>query len=255
MDFEVVVENVRNLTTGAGKHGGGVAGVRLDVDGLDWVVELDVRELHVADAVVFVGGRDRADRHSKAEVNIDVTNDDVLGAGRIRVPTVTGLDGDSVVEVGDVKALDQDVRASRVQTVSVEREPREGHSIEACVAIGSKQKFAELELSHVVNVDLKVVAVEGVDVLDREEELGGVDEADARDFDIGAATDVEHLRSVIAVELKDLTNPPHVALAIYGAVTLEYDVVHLVELPEVLDVAIVVLRPPVVSLGELNSSI
>ena len=202
VDLNVVVEDICDLTTGAGEHRSGRSRIRLDVDSLDRVVELMVEELDVANADVVVVCRDRADCQTNTIVDITVPHNDILRALGILTLLGGAFDGDSVVEVGDVEALNQNVSAGRVYSVSVQREPGKGDvPVTLRVLFAAvKEQLAKLELALVVRVNLEVVGVKTVQVLNRDVEFGRVDEANAGDLNICGLPDVEHLGAPLFVQ-------------------------------------------------------
>lgn len=57
-----------------------IARIRLDVDSLERVLEVDVLEGDAANAGDLRIGRERANRHSDAEHDTGISHEDVLGA-------------------------------------------------------------------------------------------------------------------------------------------------------------------------------
>lgn len=228
------------------------------------MVEHVVQELHVAHACILIGWRDRADRHSHAVPNVAVAHNQILRALRVSIVLSRSFDSDSVVEVGDVEALNQDVFACYVDTVRVQWEHGECLAIEladdAVLAswevVTSEEQLTELKLTHDVNVDLKIVHVHCVYVLDIEVHPGRVVELEARELQVAAASNVEHAWSTVRVELQEFSEPPHVALAVDSAIAAEGHILDVMEHHEVPNVALLVSHGPLsVALGEQDCAI
>lgn len=73
------------------------------------MVEGHIGEVHVTNASVRVTRWDRADGHTDASNNFYVPNDNVLRAGRDIVGVVGGLNGNRIVIVRDLDALNQNI--------------------------------------------------------------------------------------------------------------------------------------------------
>lgn len=82
------------------------------------------------------------------------------------------LDGDSVVEVGDVDTLNQDVRAMGVNTIGVQWEHRQSYTVTVLDSLIAEEKLTDLELTFNVNMDFHVVHVQVVNILQFEMEAG-----------------------------------------------------------------------------------
>lgn len=82
------------------------------------------------------------------------------------------LDGDSVVEVGDVDTLNQDVSAMGVNTISVQWEHRQSHTVTVLDSLIAEEKLTDLELTFNVNMNFHVVHVQVVNILQFEMEAG-----------------------------------------------------------------------------------
>jgi len=86
-------------------------GIGLDVDGLHWVLKVDVFERDSSHTVVVDARRDGANRHADTKHNIDVSDSDILRASIFGndVSFISWLNDNGVVPVGDVDVLDCDV--------------------------------------------------------------------------------------------------------------------------------------------------
>ena len=98
VDADVVVEDVGDFA------GALVAGVSLDVNRFDWIVEFDVPELDPSDTMMILIRRHRADAHANAKHDGRIFNEDVLGAAvsgdLIRL--IARLNRNSIVPVGNL---------------------------------------------------------------------------------------------------------------------------------------------------------
>lgn len=139
VDLEVVIEDVRDFTAGAGKHRIGLAWVILNIDSLERMVTLDVEELDIAHAAIICMGDNRADSHTNTEPYVTVANYDVLRALGILVSRIQGFDGDGVIIVGDVNALNQNVLSCRVNSIGVQSVGWEGLRSNAVQSRGAKE--------------------------------------------------------------------------------------------------------------------
>ena len=120
VDLEVVIEDVRDFTARAGEHRIGLAWIVLNIDRLERMVTLDVEELDVTHATIICMRDNRADSHTDTEPNVTVANNDVLRALGVDVLGIQGFDGDSVIIVGDVNALNQNILSCRVDSIGVQ---------------------------------------------------------------------------------------------------------------------------------------
>ena len=130
MNLEVLVDDVRDNSSRAGKHRLSSSRVCLHVHSLPRMVELVVTERHVVDTVVLVAGRNTTDRHSNTEPDIAVSNYDVLSAFCNHVVLVARLDRDGVVLVRDVESFDKNVAAMGVNTVRVKGVHGQGDTVD-----------------------------------------------------------------------------------------------------------------------------
>lgn len=130
MNFEVLVDDVGDDSSRAGKHRLSSSGVCLNVYSFPGMVELVVTERHVVDAVVLVVSRNTTYRHSNAEPDVAVSNYDVLRAFCNHVVLVARLDRDGVVLVRDVESFDQNVAAMGVNTVRVKGIHGQGDTVD-----------------------------------------------------------------------------------------------------------------------------
>lgn len=261
VNLQVLVVNVGDFAAGAGKHGRGSSRVSLDVDGLEGVVELVITEGNIVHTVVGIIGRDASDGHSNSKPDIAVSDNHILCALRNLVVAIARFDSDGIIIISDVESLNENVAAVRVNTVSVEWEHGQGHTIdvveEAVLAEESftVEKLAELDLSLVVNPEFEIMHIELVNVLQHEMETRGVDPSDTRELKVLTTIDAEELRSAVRDLLDELTEPPHVALTINGTLTLNSEAVDVRKGEHVSDFAFFDHGVLVVALGQFDSAV
>ena len=105
VDLDVLVEDVGDFGRLARDS---VVGVRFDVQGLEWILEVNVPKGDVSNAVMRLLWGHRSDSHSYPKLDVDVFNQHVLGApvlGNLKV-AIRWFDGNSIVKVGDVDVSD-----------------------------------------------------------------------------------------------------------------------------------------------------
>lgn len=129
------------------------AGIRLDVNSFQRVVEPDVDEFAVAHAIDVLVWRYGAHGSSNAEVNINVLHEDVLGAvGERRHSGAIGrLEAHGIVEVCDRAVANSDVLAFDVNAVGVQR--KHGDPPRNAVASVAQDVVGRQELLLLLNVD------------------------------------------------------------------------------------------------------
>jgi len=123
------------------------------------VVHCNVGKSDVSNAMVIVRRWDGSDCHSDSIVDNTVTNYDVFSASCNLSSFASRLDSDSVVKIGNVNALNCDVRSRRINSISVERECGKSQS-----KIKTKE-FSKIELSPDIDVDFEIVDPEAVDII------------------------------------------------------------------------------------------
>ena len=148
MDFQVVIGDVRNLTTRSRQIRVSVTWIVLYIYGLEGVIELVVQELDITCAAICSVRYYGANCHSNSKPNVAVTHDDVLRALCILTVPVHIFDSNSVVIVSDIQSLNQNVLSTRVDSVSIEgicRQVLPADAIRAVVIITvAKQKSVKL---------------------------------------------------------------------------------------------------------------
>lgn len=129
------------------------AGIRLDVNCFQRVVESDVDEFAVPHAIDVLVWRDGAHGRSYAEVNINVLHKDVLGAvgeRRHRRP-IGWFEADCIVEISHRAVAHSDVLAFDVDTIGIQR--KHGDPPRKAVAAVAQEVVGRQELLLLFNVD------------------------------------------------------------------------------------------------------
>ena len=135
-----------------------------------------ITEGNIVHTVVGIIGGNASDSHSNSKVDIAVSDNHVLGALRNLVVLIARFDSDGIIVIRDVESLNENVAAMRVNTVGVEREHGQGHTIDVmeetvlAEELFTVEKLAELDLSLVVNPEFEIMHVELVDVFQHEME-------------------------------------------------------------------------------------
>ena len=132
-------------------------------------MELDIQKLHIVHARVVVAWCDGADRHAYTKVDNAVADNDVFGACSIAVIARARFNRHRIVEVGNVKSLNEDVLATNIEAISVEREHGQSHVVNATKhtrIVGTQKQLSKIELTHVVHVHREVMHMHRVNIFD-----------------------------------------------------------------------------------------
>ena len=134
-DFEILVDDVSDLTTRARRIRASTSSLCFDVNCLEWVVECAVAESHIVNTAVFVFRWHRSHRKANTVPDVQVTHSHVLCAVDQRVVPITWLDCYGVVEVCNVESLNQNISTMGVYAIGVKREHWQGHVVQRRYAI------------------------------------------------------------------------------------------------------------------------
>jgi len=215
-----------------------LTGVGLNIDRFDRVVRNNVSEGNVSDASIVGARRNGTNSHTNTKDNFGVLNENILSAIGNLIVAVTGLDSNSIIEVGDLNIVDMDVLTSRVNTVSVKRE--------SGVVDGVVPGTVELEqvlLLPDINEDFHVVDFEVGNITEVQVIVRGVLPLDTSDFAVGNSLHLEKAWATSGVGLNVLTHPPSETLTINKTGTVDLDVSGVIDSDEIIDVGASAVLP------------
>jgi len=190
-------------------------------------------ESYILECDVFDTGKTRArsdcsNRHPYSKKYLKVAHHDIFRALSQLAVLVHWLYSDSVVEIGDLHALNQDVLPRGVNAVSVQSV---GWHLSKSAESGVKE-LIQLELAPTVDVDLKVMEVDAIHVVPVEMVEGRILNFYSGPLDVLTAIHVDQVGSAVGVFAHIFPHPPGEALAVNYSASLKQQVLAVNELPK-----------------------
>ena len=145
------------------------------------------------------------------------------------------LDSNSIIEVDDVDSLDEHIGSGWVDSIGVQWEGDEVECADTVIALS--KELSEDPLANHISLDGEVMEPEVVNITHVDVVLWGVHPGDSSKLNILRVVHLNEMWSSTWVVLDVLTHPPHESLSVDGSLTLELNVLSMVELHEVGDPA------------------
>ena len=206
-----------------------------------------VLEFDIIDAWIVITGLDWSYRHTDTVPHVAVSDCDVLRAWGLLECVHGCLHGNGIVKISDIEALNEDVLTTYVDSVGVEWEPWQSVIVKTRQKVWgeviAEDQTSNLHLALEIHLDLEVVEVAVRDIFDVQVLFWWIHPFDTSELKAFRLSDVSHSRTAFRVEIKQISDPPHIALTIDGTISTESHILDVMESQEVSDVVRMVNGP------------